>query len=376
MDTYYTNTTNATCKTNLVVRKHTLDSRIQEIKDELLKRATKLVLNKTKDTICKYSEKTRLFLSKNDYIREKVSEMTCPVFEATKEFNELTRAISRRQNNPDLKTYNRRLSQNDIHKNIKTIRKINRRKMKYDFDDNDCDKKDTSVVQKTHNHTTHIHPAPAPDPVHVPNHMVPNNMMDYEFLYFMKSNPVIEVNKLIKKLKKEDYEYLSSKLDPDYVSKLTTTLEELKKNASTIYKGVIGVYIRIVETIFLNVNLTKSLKLTLEKSQAYKADSEILRNREKLIEYINTLNNGPTALFKPVYVTTTLELKKRYRIYVEKYGYPENEIFDAELMLEIDRMIDNSDCSSHGSHSDSHSDIDSHSDSHSDSDSDSSHSND
>jgi hypothetical protein len=301
--------------------------------------------------------------------------MTCPVFEATKEFNELTRAISRRQNNPDLKTYNRRLSQNDIHKNIKTIRKINRRKMKYDFDDNDCDKKDTSVVQKTHNHTTHIHPAPSPHPVHVPNHMVPNNMMDYEFLYFMKSKPVIEVNKLIKKLKKEDYEYLSSKLDPDYVSKLTTTLEELKKNASNIYKGVIGVYIRIVETIFLNVNLTKSLKLTLEKSQAYKADSEILQNREKLIEYINSLNNGPTALFKPVYVTTTLELKKRYRIYVEKYGYPENEIFDAELMLEIDRMIDNSDCSSHGSHSDSHSDIDSHSDSHSDSDSDSSHSN-
>ena len=43
MDTYYTNTTNATCKTNLVVRKHTLDSRIQEIKDELMKRATKLV---------------------------------------------------------------------------------------------------------------------------------------------------------------------------------------------------------------------------------------------------------------------------------------------------------------------------------------------
>jgi hypothetical protein len=188
----------------------------------------------------------------------------------------------------------------------------------------------------------------------------------------MKSKPVIEVNKLIKKLKKEDYEYLSSKLDPDYVSKLTTTLEELKKNASNIYKGVIGVYIRIVETIFLNVNLTKSLKLTLEKSQAYKADSEILQNREKLIEYINSLNNGPTALFKPVYVTTTLELKKRYRIYVEKYGYPENEIFDAELMLEIDRMIDNSDCSSHGSHSD----IDSHSDSHSDSDSDSSHNND
>lgn len=234
--------------------------------------------------------------------------------------------------------------------------------MKYDFDDNDCDKKDASVVQTTHIHPPHSQAASVPPP---PNHMVSNNMMDYEFLYFMKSKPVIEVNKLIKKLKKEDYEYLSSKLDPDYVSRLTTTLEELKKNASTIYKGVIGVYIRIIETIFLNVNLKRTLKYTIEKSAAYKADSEILQNKEKLIEYINSLNDGPTALFKPVYVTTTLELKKRYRIYVEKYGYPENEVFDAELMLEIDRMIDNSDCSSDSSHTDS--DIDSHSDSDSDS---------
>lgn len=72
MDTYYTNTTNATCKSNLVVRKHTLDSRIQEIKDVLVKRATKLVLNKTKDTICKYREKQdyyyrRMIISEKGY---------------------------------------------------------------------------------------------------------------------------------------------------------------------------------------------------------------------------------------------------------------------------------------------------------------------
>ena len=362
MDTYYTNTTNATCKTNLVVRKHTLDSRIQEIKDELMKRATKLVLNKTKDTICKYRDKTRLLLIKNDYIREHVSQIVGPVYETTKELNELTKAIVRRSNNTDLKTHTRRLSQKDIHKNIKTIRKINRRK-KENFDDTDCDK-DNHIAQTTHINSTHIHPAH----IHpANNHIIPNNTMDYEFLYFMKSKPVIEVNKLIYKLKKEDYDYLTSKLNPDYVSRLTTSLEELKKNASTIYKNVIGVYISIIETIFMNVNLKQKLKYTIDQSQAYKADSEILQNRDKLIEYINNLNNGPTALFKPVYVTTKLELKKRYRIYVEKYGYPENEVFDPELMLEIDRMIDNSDCSSDSGHSDSDS-------SHSDSDSDSSHS--
>jgi hypothetical protein len=88
-----------------------------------------------------------------------------------------------------------------------------------------------------------------------------------------------------------------------------------------------------------------SLKNAIGQAERYQLDSEILRNGDKLKEYLESLK-GSSALFARVNTTTKLKLNRRYRIYVKKYGFPENGLFSPERMIEIDCMLEKSDCSS------------------------------
>lgn len=364
METYYTNTTNITCQSNLLVRKHTLESRLDELKREFIKRTSNLVLNKTKNTINNtinnYKKQASMLLN-DDGFRNNVTAVVGPVFETTKTLHKLSNAIKTKQENFCLVSNNKDLSDDNIHKNIKTIRMINWRKKqreinclneKIDTLESKIDQYETALSDPKHckqdknschtghndNHSGHSH-----NHYNEINH---SNIKDYEFMYFMRSKPILKVDKFINKMKKEDYEYLISKLNPDYVSRLTICLVKLKKRANCNYKSIIQNYITIIEMIFLNVNLKNTLKNAINQADRYKLDSEILRNNDKLKEYIDNLKNGARSFLPDIKVTTKLRLSRRYRIYVRKYGFPENELFCPERMLEIDCMLERSDCSS------------------------------
>jgi hypothetical protein len=344
METYYTNTTNITCQSNLLVRKHTLESRLDEIKTEFLKRTSDLVMNKTKDTIKQtkdtinntinnYKQQASMLLN-DDGFRNNVTAVVGPVFETTKTLHKLSNAIKTNQQNSELISNNKHLSENSIHKNIKTIRRINQIKKR----EEQIKKREETKIMKyderkkifdylAHNEKTH------------------NKIKEYEFLYFMKSKPILKVDKFIHMFKKQDYDYLIKKLDQDYVNRLTLCLIKLKKRANCNYKSIIQNYITILELIFFNVNLKISLKNAIGQAERYQLDSEILRNGDKLKEYLESLK-GSSALFARVNTRTKLKLNRRYRIYVKKYGFPENGLFSPERMIEIDCMLEKSDCSS------------------------------
>jgi hypothetical protein len=337
METYYTNTTNITCQSNLLVRKHTLESRLDELKTEFIKRTSELVLNKTKDTINNtinnYKQQASMLLN-DDGFRNNVTAVVGPVFETTKTLHKLSNAIKTNQQNSELISNNKHLSENSIHKNIKTIRRINQIKKR----EEQIKKREETKIMKyderkkifdylAHNEKTH------------------NKIKEYEFLYFMKSKPILKVDKFIHMFKKQDYDYLIKKLDQDYVNRLTLCLIKLKKRANCNYKSIIQNYITILELIFFNVNLKISLKNAIGQAERYQLDSEILRNGDKLKEYLESLK-GSSALFARVNTRTKLKLNRRYRIYVKKYGFPENGLFSPERMIEIDCMLEKSDCSS------------------------------
>jgi hypothetical protein len=261
-------------------------------------------------------------------INDKICNTLRPVVNNGVILRDLKDALIRKQMRDELSERKNKDDPRYLHKNIKTIRRMNRRKLQKNAEDNDCEK-------KIHDNVCHIDNK--------------KNMKDYEYLYFMKSKPILQVDKFIHRMNNEDYVYLKRKLEPDFVSKLTTSLIKLKHRANKNYKIVIDVYINIIEMIFLNISLTTRLTNALEMAEQYKGDSEILRNREKLKEYIENLKTTQTFI-KPVNVNVRLRLKKRYRIYVDRYGFPKNNVFDPELMLDIDRELEN--CHSDSSDSD------------------------
>ena len=262
-------------------------------------------------------------------INDKLCNTLRPVVNNGIILRDLKEALIRKQMRDELSEGNNKEDPRYLHKNIKTIRRMNRRKLQI-LEHNEC-------IQNEHSENTcHVNQKPVNT----------KNNKDYEFLYLMKSKPISKVDKFIEEIKKENYDYLVSKLNPDYLSRLTISLIKLKKRTNKCYRHVIDVYVSIVEMIFLNVNLKKTLKTTIDQAEQYKADSEILRNTDKLNEYLERIRKVRGKLVPDFDFNIKLKYKKKYRIYIKKYGFPKNKIFDPELMLEIENNLSDSDSDS------------------------------
>jgi hypothetical protein len=249
-------------------------------------------------------------------VREKFRNTLRPIVNNGIVMRDLKDAMLRKQRRDEEAARTNKPNKDYIHKNVKILRRINRRKTHEDSED--------SCLHPTEHST---------------------NMKEYDFLYLIVSRPILKVDKFIDEMTDENYEYLTSKLNPDYVSRLTTSLVKLKKYKKyRRYGTIIDVYVNIIEMIFLNVNLKKTLTNTINDAAQYKADSEILRNTDKLNEYLDKIKKIRGKLIPDFDINLKLEYKKKYRIYIKKYGFPKNKIFDPELMLEIENNLSDSDC--------------------------------
>jgi hypothetical protein len=103
-------------------------------------------------------------------------------------------------------------------------------------------------------------------------------------------------------------------------------------NTIEIYRNML----KIVKSAYDNKNLAKS---TLLNSESWRNDSIILRDRDKLQEYINNLSKS--FYLTSVNVTSTYaNLKPQYQIYIQLYGLPDNLMFDPDKLSNIIRAIE------------------------------------
>lgn len=102
--------------------------------------------------------------------------------------------------------------------------------------------------------------------------------------------------------------------------------EKLRKMFTTTFEGLqqsVIQYSKLVETI--------------QKLEECQKHADILKDPDKLKEYIANLNNrkGMQLFEIPDVTSIAAVLKPEFQLYLERYGIPEGYIFDTDLLTEI-----------------------------------------
>ena len=145
---------------------------------------------------------------------------------------------------------------------------------------------------------------------------------DAEFENFMNSMP--DVLELTRTLNNEN------------------TLFMDKPNKLNGYKyddGLINKYIfvsnRLIDTLKQAMSEYIKIKFLQDQNDELKSYKEILEDREKLFNYLEKQKNTSHMFSAEATLTTNIEIKLWYKVYLQRHGPPNDGVFNSELLAEI-----------------------------------------
>ena len=137
-----------------------------------------------------------------------------------------------------------------------------------------------------------------------------------------------------------DITQLTELLTPEYYNILSTRLYSLKKSKAK-YPEFEVIRETFTETLTgLNVALMRNSELANIKSERdqYKDSYDILNDRPRLEEYLETLKTQYTSVFgdvKDVKLSVSVGINPEYKEYIRVHGLPNNGIFEPDKLGEI-----------------------------------------
>jgi hypothetical protein len=153
----------------------------------------------------------------------------------------------------------------------------------------------------------------------------------------VRSQPFRELNVFMNQLGLGDFQHLIDNFDLDVFNRLAVKLYALKTNTHPLYVRLLN-YLNFCLTTLLvvEVNVGKELGVLRQEIKKLKAENSILHNVTLLKEYLETLTKKTFTIFKDQRVTTTkIKLSPEYDLYIQRYGFPKNGAFDAQVLAEI-----------------------------------------
>jgi hypothetical protein len=153
----------------------------------------------------------------------------------------------------------------------------------------------------------------------------------------VRSQPFRELNVFMNQLGLGDFQHLIDNFDLDVFNRLAVKLYALKTNTHPLYVRLLN-YLNFCLTTLLvvEVNVGKELGVLRQEIKKLKAENSILHNVTLLKEYLETLTKKTFTIFKDQRVTTTkIKLRPEYDLYIQRYGFPKNGAFDAQVLAEI-----------------------------------------
>jgi hypothetical protein len=130
----------------------------------------------------------------------------------------------------------------------------------------------------------------------------------------VRSQPFRELNVFMNQLGLGDFQHLIDNFDLDGFNRLAVKLYALKTNT----------------------HVGKELGVLRQEITKLRAENSILHNVTLLREYLETLTKRTFTIFKEQRVTTSkIKLRPEYELYIQRYGFPKNGAFDAQLLAEI-----------------------------------------
>ena len=159
---------------------------------------------------------------------------------------------------------------------------------------------------------------------------------DYEQMMNLINNSVVtEINQISRSYAIGHFETIKNALTQETYNDYSSRLYNLKKPSNPDYEKIRKIINTNLEGLLQSVNLyIINTDITGERD-FYKTKADMLNDIDSLISQLNMLR-GSISLFPEQNITVMpVELKPEYLAYIKTYGYPENGIWDPDLLAAI-----------------------------------------
>lgn len=158
---------------------------------------------------------------------------------------------------------------------------------------------------------------------------------DLDIEQLMNSRTTKDINAISINYASGQFENIKSTLNQTTYNDLAVRLYKSRKVTNPNYEKVRKILSTNLEGLLQSVNLyNTNTDLTHERNM-YKLKADKLNDANALIEQLNMLRNAISLFPEQTITVIPVQIKPEYLAYIKTYGYPENGIWDPDLLGSI-----------------------------------------
>jgi hypothetical protein len=156
-----------------------------------------------------------------------------------------------------------------------------------------------------------------------------------EIEILMNSTVVTDISEISKNYASGAFDIIKSQLNQTLYNNYSLGLYTARKPLNATYEKVRKFINTNLEGLLQSINLYNTNTSVTSQRDAYKVIADKFNDPNELLAQLNMLR-GSVSLFPDQHITVIpVEIKPEYLAYIKTYGYPENGIWDPDLLGSI-----------------------------------------
>jgi len=148
----------------------------------------------------------------------------------------------------------------------------------------------------------------------------------------MSSSVVSDINEISKNYASGAFNIIKTQLNQTSYNNYSLGLYTARKPLNATYEKVRKFINTNLEGLLQSINLHNTNTTVTTERDAYKIIADKFNDPNELLAQLNMLR-GSMSLFPDQHITVIpVQIKPEYLIYIQTYGYPENGIWDPDLL--------------------------------------------
>jgi hypothetical protein len=148
----------------------------------------------------------------------------------------------------------------------------------------------------------------------------------------MSSTVVTDIGEISKNYASGAFNLIKTQLNQTLYNNYSLGLYIARKPLNATYEKVRNFINRTLEGLLQSINLHNTITSVSAEKDAYKLIADKFNDPNELLAQLNMLRNS-VSLFPDQHITVIpVQIKPEYLIYIQTYGFPENGIWDPDLL--------------------------------------------
>jgi len=148
----------------------------------------------------------------------------------------------------------------------------------------------------------------------------------------MSSSVVTDIGEISKNYASGAFDLIKSQLNQTLYNNYSLGLYNARKPLNSTYEKVRRFINTNLEGLLQSINLQNTNTSVTAERDVYKIIADKFNDPNELLAQLNMLR-GSVSLFPEQHITVIpVQIKAEYLIYIQTYGYPENGIWDPDLL--------------------------------------------